>query len=230
MVVDETADLDNAATCIIEGASFDNNLLCIGEKEVFVVASVADAFIAAMRRAGAFQLDTAAIERLTKAAFTFEAERQGLRPRARAGRSWSARTRACWPRPPASASRPAPSCCSARRRRIIAFVEEEQMMPFLPVVRVNCVDGAISAALEGRARLPAHGHHPLEERGNVTKMARSMNTTLFVQNAPSTAALGVDGPGYLSYSIATPTGEGVTTPLTFTRERQITIGGALRIV
>jgi aldehyde dehydrogenase len=57
-----------------------------------------------------------------------------------------------------------------------------------------------------------------------------MNTTLFVHNAPCTAALGVDGPGYLSFSIATPTGEGVTTPLTFTRERQISIGGALRII
>ena len=72
VVVDETADLDRAARCIIEGAAFDNNLLCIGEKEVFVVASVADAFIAAMRRAGAYQLDAAAIDRLTKAAFTFE--------------------------------------------------------------------------------------------------------------------------------------------------------------
>ncbi len=57
-----------------------------------------------------------------------------------------------------------------------------------------------------------------------------MNTTLFVQNAASTAALGVNGPGYFSHTVATPTGEGVTTPLTFTRERQITIGGALRII
>ena len=55
----------------------------------------------------------------------------------------------------------------------------------------------------------------------VTKMARAMNTTLFVQNGPCTAALGSDSPGYLSFSIATPTGEGVTTPLTFTRERQM---------
>src|SRR5208337_2553624 len=73
VVVDETADLDRAARCTIEGAAFDNNLLCIGEKEVFVVASVADAFIQAMRRAGAFQLDAAAIDRLTKAAFSFDA-------------------------------------------------------------------------------------------------------------------------------------------------------------
>jgi len=66
---------------------------------------------------------------------------------------------------------------------------------------------------------------------NVTKMARAMNTTLFVQNAPCVAGLGGEGAGYLSFSIATPTGEGVTTPLTFTRERQLTIGGgAMRII
>jgi aldehyde dehydrogenase len=77
VVVDETADLDRAARCIIEGAAFDNNLLCIGEKEIFVVASVADKFIDAMRRAGAYQLDAAAIERLTKAAFTFDGDGKG---------------------------------------------------------------------------------------------------------------------------------------------------------
>ena len=65
---------------------------------------------------------------------------------------------------------------------------------------------------------------------NVTKMARLMNTTIFVQNAPCFASLGSGGPGFLSYSVATPTGEGVTTPLTFTRQRSITIGGALRII
>jgi aldehyde dehydrogenase len=65
---------------------------------------------------------------------------------------------------------------------------------------------------------------------NVTKMARAMNTTLFIHNEACAAALGANGAGYLSFSIATPTGEGVTTPMTFTRERQITIGsGALRI-
>jgi aldehyde dehydrogenase len=98
------------------------------------------------------------------------------------------------------------------------------------VVRVPDFDAAVAAALEAE-----HGYRHtavIHSRNveNVTKMARAMNTTLFVHNAPSTAALGVDGPGYLSFSIATPTGEGVTTPLTFTRERQIVIGGALRIV
>jgi aldehyde dehydrogenase len=77
VVVDETADLDAAAKAIIEGASFDNNLLCIGEKEVFVVESVARPFLNAMVRAGAFELDKAAIECLTKAAFTFDGDGKG---------------------------------------------------------------------------------------------------------------------------------------------------------
>jgi aldehyde dehydrogenase len=104
------------------------------------------------------------------------------------------------------------------------------MMPFLPIVRVPDVDAAIAAALRAE-----HGYRHTalihsRDVDNVTKMARAMNTTLFVHNAACTAALGLNGPGSRSFSIATPTGEGVTTPLTFTRERQIAIGGALRIV
>ena len=103
------------------------------------------------------------------------------------------------------------------------------MLPFMPIVRVRDVDTGIAAAVEAE-----HGYRHtaiIHSRNveNVTKMAKAMNTTLFVQNAPSTASLGTGAPSYLSFSIATPTGEGVTTPMTFTRERQITIGGALRI-
>jgi aldehyde dehydrogenase len=111
------------------------------------------------------------------------------------------------------------------------FVQEEQMMPFVPIVKVPDVDAAIAASIKAE-----HGYRHtalIHSRniGTVTKMARAMNTTLFVHNAPCSAALGTGGPGYLSFSIATPTGEGVTTPLTFTRERQVTLGaGALRVV
>ena len=126
VVVDETADLDRAARCIIEGAAFDNNLLCIGEKEVFVVASVADAFIEAMRRAGAFQLDAAAIERLTKAAFTFEGDGRRLRPRARQERSRRQRCRGAGRgRRRARAGR-RPICSSARPTRIIPLLSKSR--------------------------------------------------------------------------------------------------------
>jgi aldehyde dehydrogenase len=110
------------------------------------------------------------------------------------------------------------------------FVVEEQMMPFIPVVRVKDVEAAIAAAVKAE-----HGyrHTAMIHSNNVetaTRMAREMNTTLFIQNATSSASLGVGGPGYFSHTIATPTGEGVTTPLTFTRERQMVVGGALRII
>jgi aldehyde dehydrogenase len=218
VVVDETADLDRAARCIIDGAAFDNNLLCIGEKEVFVVASVADAFIQAMRRAGAFQLDAAAIERLSKAAFTFEGNGVGC-GRAHlkkdlVGKDVAAGT----------------DLLFGETDEDHPFVTEEQMMPFIPVVRVRDTDAAIAASVKAE-----HGyrHTALIHTQNVetaTRMARAMNTTLFIQNATSSASLGVGGPGYFSHTIATPTGEGITTPLTFTRERQMVVGNALRII
>ena len=58
---------------------------------------------------------------------------------------------------------------------------------------------------------------------NMTRMGRIMDTTLFVKNGPCMASLGLGGEGYLSFSIAGPTGEGVTTPLTFTRERRCSL-------
>ncbi|MGA8730748.1 MAG: aldehyde dehydrogenase [Terracidiphilus sp.] len=229
VVVDETADLDRAARCIIEGAAFDNNLLCIGEKEIFVVASVADAFIQAMRRAGAFQLDSAAIERLTKAAFTFEGGGGGC-ARAHVKKDLVGKDAAVLA---AAAGVRAPSGTDllfGETDENHPFVVEEQMMPFVPVVRVRDVDAAIAASVKAE-----HGyrHTAIIHTQNVdaaTRMARAMNTTLFIQNAASPASLGVGGPGYFSHSIATPTGEGITTPLTFTRERQMVVGSAYRII
>lgn len=229
VVVDETANLDRAAQCIIAGASFDNNLLCIGEKEIFVVASVADAFIAAMRRAGAYQLDSAAVDRLTKAAFTFDGDGGGC---ARAhvkkdlvGKDVAVLAAAAGVQVPAGTP-----LLFGETDENHPYVVEEQMMPFVPVVRVPNVDAGIAASVKAE-----HGyrHTAIIHTQNVetaTKMARAMNTTLFIHNAASPASLGVGGPGYFSHSIATPTGEGITTPLTFTRERQMVVGDALRII
>ena len=229
VVVDETADLDRAARCIIDGAAFDNNLLCIGEKEVFVVASVADAFIAAMMRAGAYQLDAAAIDRLTKAAFTFEGGGGGC---ARAhvkkdlvGKDVAVLAKAAGVQAPAGTD-----LLFGETGEDHAFVQEEQMMPFVPIVRVKDANAGIAAAVRAE-----HGyrHTAIIHTNNLetaTRMARAMNTTLFIHNAASPASLGVGGPGYFSHTIATPTGEGITTPLTFTRERQMVVGDALRII
>lgn len=229
VVVDETADLQAAAKAIIEGGAFDNNLLCIGEKEVFVVASVFRPFISAMQNAGGFELDKAAIERLTKVAFTFEGDGKGC---ARAhvrkelvGKDVSVLAAAAGVSVPANTQ-----ILFGETDEDHAFVVEEQMMPFLPIVRVKDVDAGIAASVKAE-----HGYRHTsiihsKNVDNVTRMARAMDTTIFVNNASSLASLGFGGPGYLSHSIATPTGEGITTPLTFTRERQLTIGNALRII
>ena len=104
-------------------------------------------------------------------------------------------------------------------------------MPFLPFVRCRNVDEAIAKSQTRRARLPPHGDDPLDQHvNNMTKMGRAMDTTLFVKNGPCMAGLGLGGEGYLSFSIATPTGEGVTTPLTFTRERRCSMVDNLRIL
>ena len=70
VVVDETADLDRAARSIIQGGAYDNNLLCIAEKEVFVVDEVFDAMLSAMDRAGAVRLNSREIDALTRVAIT----------------------------------------------------------------------------------------------------------------------------------------------------------------
>ncbi len=110
------------------------------------------------------------------------------------------------------------------------FVEHEQMMPFVPFVRVPDVGAAIALAKKYE-----HGfkHTAVIHSRNletITRMGRELDTSLFVQNGPSMASLGVGGEGYLSFSIATPTGEGVTTPLTFTRQRRSATVGSMRVI
>jgi aldehyde dehydrogenase len=110
------------------------------------------------------------------------------------------------------------------------FVQEEQMMPFVPFVRVKNVDEAMELAIESE-----HGyrHTALIHSRNldtITRFGKRANVTLFVVNGPSMAGLGLGGEGYLSYSIATPTGEGVTTPQTFTRFRRVTMTNSLRMI
>lgn len=230
VVVDSTADLDRAARDIIDGASFDNNLLCIGEKEVFVIERVADDFMAALRRAGAVQLDARQIERLTQAVFTFGSDRGTGCARAHVKREYVGRDAAVLGQL-AGARVPASTLLVfGETAEDHPFVQEEQMMPFLPVVRVPDLDAAITAALRAehgyRHTALIHSRDP----EHITRMARAMNTTLFVANASCGAALGKGGPGYMSYSIATPTGEGVTTPLTFTRQRQLAMIGTMRFI
>jgi aldehyde dehydrogenase len=244
VVVDETADLDNAARSIVVGGGYDNNLLCIGEKEVFAVASIFDELMAAMARCKAVRLDAKQIEALTKVAFVPAAQDKGSKSPDQGPLSTGEHGHAplllnkdLIGQDPAVLAERAGFRVPADTELLFGeteashpFVEHEQMMPFVPFVRVPDVAAAIAMAKKYE-----HGfrHTSIIHSRNVdtiTRMGREMDTTLFVQNGPSTAGLGTGGEGYLSFSIATPTGEGVTTPLTFTRQRRSTTVGSMRVL
>jgi len=228
VVVDETADLKRAAECIIQGAAFDNNLLCIAEKEVFVVGTVFNEFMTAMERAGAARLDGHEVDALTQAAITQVGEgehRHDVASKELLGQDATVLARAI-----GKTVLPQTELLFGETDETNPFVPVEQMMPFVPVVRCKNVDEAIA-----KAHHFEHGfrHTSIIHSNNVrnmTKMGRTMDTTLFVKNGPSMAALGLGGEGYISFSIATPTGEGVTTPMTFTRERRCSLIDDLRIL
>jgi len=228
VVVDETADLQRAARCIIQGGAYDNNLLCISEKQVFVVDDVFDRMTAAMERAGAVRLTASETDALTKAAIITVGE--GDKKHDVPSREFLGKDAAVLARGIGKSVAPEVELLFGETDESNPFVPVEQMMPFLPFVRCRDVDEAIE-----KAHKSEHGfcHTAIIHSTNVinmTKMGKKMDTTLFVKNGPSMSSLGVGGEGYISFSIAGPTGEGVTTPLTFTRERRCSMIDNLRIL
>ncbi|MCC9603873.1 aldehyde dehydrogenase EutE [Stieleria sp. JC731] len=226
VVVDETADLDLAARSIIAGASYDNNLLCIAEKEVFVVERVFDQMMEAMRRAGAVQLNATQIDALTaKAIVKVGDDQHDAACKDFIGKDASVLAAAANVTVPLDTE-----LLFGETDESHPFVSVEQMMPFVPFVRARDVDHAIAMAkhYEHGFRHTAIIHS--RNVHNMTKMGREMDVTLYVKNGPCMASLGLGGEGYLSFSIAGPTGEGVTTPTTFTRERRCSMVDELRVV
>jgi aldehyde dehydrogenase len=225
VVVDETADLDNAARSIIAGGAYDNNLLCIGEKEVFAVAGIFDELCEAMIKAKAVRLDAKQIEALTKIALVKGESGKLVINKDLIGQDAAVLAKHAGVSVPSETE-----LLFGETEETHPFVDHEQMMPFVPFVRCRDVDAAIALAKKYE-----HGfkHTAMIHSRNVdtiTRMGREMDVTIFVQNGPSMAGLGLGGEGYLSYSIATPTGEGVTTPLTFTRVRRSATVGSMRVI
>ena len=228
VIVDGTGCLKKAARDIIQGGAYDNNLLCIGEKQVFVLEAFADKFLDGLKAGGAVQLNDPQLAKLTAAAFTISKDAGGcshaVLNRQLVGADASVLARH------AGASVPADTPLLFAETDVDhAFVLEEQMMPMIPVVRVKSIAQAIEYAKKSE-----HGykHSAIIHSLNVdhmTQMARALDTTLFVKNGPCTAGLGLGGEGYLSYSIATTTGEGITNPGTFTRTRRCVMVDNLRI-
>ncbi|MDB4637564.1 aldehyde dehydrogenase EutE [bacterium] len=227
VVVDDSACLETAAKSIITGAAYDNNLLCIGEKEVFAEESIFDQLMDEVSRHGGYRLNAQQVAQLTEVAFSppkepgghYQLNRDliGQDPAILAqhiGLSVPANTQILYGE--TDESNP--------------FVPEEQMMPFVPFVRARDFRHAVDMAKEHEH---GFGHTAIIHSRNVrhmTIMGKELDTTLFIKNGPCGAGLGLGGEGYLSFSIATPTGEGVTNPLTFTRVRRCTLVDDLRII
>jgi len=225
-VVDASADLDNAARCIYEGAVYDNNLLCISEKEVYVVAEVWDAMLAAMEKAGACRLTPQQMDQLGRECIA--AGKDGGHPHA--NKTFVGQEPQVFADLLGVTVPPACRMLFGQTTQEHPFVQAEQMMPVIPFVRCDSFEQAVAYSVDAE-----HGfghtaviHSRLVD--HMTYMGKAMDTAIFVKNGPSVAGDGSGGEGYGSYTIACSTGEGITTPLTYTRLRRCVMVDNLRII
>ena len=231
VVVDDchALDFDRVARDIILGGGYDNNLLCIGEKQIFAVGGAYDKLMQSFQRSGAKLVNSRQLDTIRKEVFTFREDDGGC--------SHAAVNRDFIGADASKLAAIAGVSVSNNTDILIAetgpddlFVIEEQMMPLIPMIRCRDFDEAVRMAIESE-----HGYkhsamvHTMNV-ANLTKMGQEVDTTIFVKNGPCVAGLGLGGEGYISFSVATTTGEGITTPKTFTRFRRCALVDQLNIV
>ena len=227
VVVDESADIEKAGKEIVFGASFDNNIICTDEKEVFCVDSVADQLKAVMCKNGAYELHAHEIRRLEKVIF---AEMGAPMKPGKINPAFIGKN-------PSVILKELGISMGEEIRLILIDVPvehpliwTEQMMPVMPLARVRNADEGIDLAKQAEH---GFGHTASMWSRNIdhlSRMAREINVSIFVKNGPTLSGLGYHGEGYTSFSIASPTGEGLTTCRTFSRERRCTLVDHFRIV
>ena len=226
VVVDETANIDKAGRDIVLGASTDNNIICTDEKEVICVAMVADGLLKAMTRSGAVLIDRSRVAQLENVIF---AKVHGPRQYAEINKDLIGRNADI------ILGKIGMSVPASVRLGIVEVGEDhpllwtEQMLPILPVCRMPNADAAIDLAVkvEGGNRHTAIMHS--KNLDNLSRMAKECDCSIFVKNGRSQAGLGLDGEGYCSFTIASPTGEGMTGPRSFSRFRRCVLVDHFRI-
>jgi acyl-CoA reductase-like NAD-dependent aldehyde dehydrogenase len=227
VVVDETADLEQAGRDIVRGASFDNNIICIDEKEIYAVASIADDLKRVMCNHGAYEVSAGQLDRLLKSVFTQVPPRgqHGAMNKAFIGKNANVLLKEI-------------GVDVGDEVRLVLvevasdhpLVLSEQMMPLVPLVRVRNADEGIDLA-----KVAEHGFRHTavmfsKNLDNLSRMAREMDCSIFVKNGPAFAGVGYGGEGFCSFTIASPTGEGITNPISFSRIRRCVLKDAFRIV
>ncbi|MFQ5398734.1 MAG: aldehyde dehydrogenase family protein [Anaerolineae bacterium] len=227
VVVDETADIEQAGRDIVIGGSFDNNIVCTTEKETFAVASICDELIQVMTRHGAVKLNSWQFNRLWKAVTVKD---RGPRKHADMNKAFIGKNAAVL-------LAEIGITAGAEVRQIVVEVDQnhpvvwsEQMMPIMPVVRVANADEGIDLAVEAEHGFRHTAVMHSKNLDNLSRMAREMDCSIFVKNGPCLAGLGYGGEGYCSFTIASPTGEGLTGPRSFSRLRRCTLVDSFRIV
>lgn len=227
IVVDDTANIANAGRDIVKGASIDNNIICTAEKEVFVVEKVADELKKHMCNNGAYELKSYNLRKLEQLVLS---ENKGNRKHSVVNKKWVGKNANVILKEIGIDVDPSIKLIICEVPEEHAFVWSELLMPILAVVRVADVDKAISLAVEAEH---GFGHTAGIYSNNIekiTKMSKLINTSIFVINAPTYAGLGLGGEGYTSFTIASPTGEGLTSAKNFTRERRVEFVGSMRLV
>ena len=230
VIVDDTADIQKAGKDIIDGCSFDNNLPCIAEKEVFAFRNIADELISEMQKNGAYKINAEQARRLADIVLV-----DSKNPKT--GIVKKTVSRDCVGRDAKVLLEKIGVRVGDEVRCIICetdfdhpFVQHELMMPILPIVRVDNIDQAIDLAVKAEHgnRHTAHMHS--KNIDNLTRFARAVETTIFVKNAPSYAGIGFGGEGHTTFTIAGPTGEGLTSARSFTRYRRCVLSESFRII
>jgi acyl-CoA reductase-like NAD-dependent aldehyde dehydrogenase len=225
VVIDETADVARAAERITVSSSFDNNVLCTAEKEVFIVESSFERFMSEMEKRGNKKLSPAQIDQLASKAFFAKGEHFVLN-RDLVGRNANVLAKELG----LSILESTPLLFGETKASHV-FVKEEQLMPFLPIVRVKNFDEAVSCALAAEHGFGHTASVFTKDMERATEFARKANCSIFVINGGTYQGNGsADGEGNLSFTIATPTGEGVTRPRTFARIRRIATVNAMRFI
>ncbi len=229
VIVDETADIKKAAKDIVDGCTFDNNLPCIAEKEVFALREIADELIHHMVKNGCYLLNDRQIKELEDVVLVWTENKKGQRVRT-INKDWVGRdAKKILAQIGVKASDDI-RCIICETDFSQAFVQTELMMPILPIVRVNTFDEAVEMAVKAEHgnRHTAHLHS--KNVDHMTQYAKAIETTIFVKNAPSYAGIGFNAEGWTTFTIAGPTGEGITSPRSFTRLRRCVLSDALYII
>lgn len=227
VVVDETADLAQAGRDIVRGASLDNNIICLDEKELIVVASVADRLKQEMLNNHAVEVKGFHLRQLEKLMLK---ENCGPRRHSVSHKEWIGQDAHKILEAIGIQADPSTRLIICETDENHPFVWTELLAPVLPMVRVANVDYAIQLAKEAEH---GFGHTAVMHSNSLdklSKMARIINTSIFVKNGIAVAGIGFGGEGHTSFTIASPTGDGVTNAWTFTRDRRCTIVDRFRIV